>query len=94
MAYYRPIDVQTEPQDPTVLRALTGAQAHRIRAVPLSMRDDTLLVAADEPAELLERALELLTGQQIELRAATSDAIDQALARLYPEPIFPETTEQ
>lgn len=90
---FEPIELCKQDVDPSVLSSLTGAQAHRIRAVPLRRDGDRLVVAADEPAELIERALELLTGCAIDLRRAPARAIEKALARHYPDPAYPETTE-
>lgn len=68
---------------------ITAAQAHRLRIVPLTVEDDVLLFATDRPDHELPRAVEILAKMPTHQLQVSSETLDEALGRVYPDPEYP-----
>jgi CheY-like chemotaxis protein len=78
------VDVRTLPLDPADLGGVPRELAMQYLALPLLVRDDTLLVALADPSstEAL-RALEFVTGRRVYAYAADAEALRAVIERVY-----------
>ncbi len=73
------------PVEPILTDAISERFLRDARAVPLSATEDTLTVALADPLDTYVRdALRLATGLRVQVKAAVTADIEEALRRLYP----------
>jgi len=73
------------PLEPILTDAISERFLRDARAVPLSATEDTLTVALADPLDAYVRdALRLATGLRVQVKAAVTADIEEALRRLYP----------
>ena len=78
------IDLGTVAPPPGVLQALDADIARRYRAVPVALRDGTLVVAIGDPMDMeTADALSFVLNREIEFVCATPDSIRKSLADFY-----------
>jgi type IV pilus assembly protein PilB len=78
------IDLTTVAPPPDVLQALDVDIAKRYRAVPVAMRDGTLVVAIGDPMDMeTADALSFVLNRDIEYVCATPDSIKKSIADFY-----------
>ena len=78
------IDLTTVAPPPDVLQALDVEIAKRYRAVPVAMRDGTLVVAIGDPMDMeTADALSFVLNRDIEYVCATPDSIKKSIADFY-----------
>lgn len=78
------IDMATVVPAPDVLEAMSVEQARRYRAVPVQIRDGTLVVAISDPMDMeAADSLSFLLNRDIEFVCATPDAITKAIKEFY-----------
>jgi type IV pilus assembly protein PilB len=78
------IDLTTVAPPPDVLQALDADIAKRYRAVPVALRDGTLVVAIGDPMDMeTADALSFVLNRDIEYVCATPDSIKKSIADFY-----------
>ena len=78
------IDLTTVAPPPDVLQALDVEIAQRYHAVPVAMRDGTLVVAIGDPMDMeTADALSFVLNRDIEYVCATPDSIKKSIADFY-----------
>ena len=78
------IDLSTIAPPPDVLQALDAETAKRYRAVPVAMREGTLVVAIGDPMDMeTADALSFVLNRDIEYVCATPDSIKKSIADFY-----------
>ncbi|GAB4179393.1 MAG: ATPase, T2SS/T4P/T4SS family [Terrimicrobiaceae bacterium] len=78
------IDMATVVPSPDVLETMSVDQAKRYRAVPVQLRDGTLVVAISDPMDMeAADSLSFLLNRDIEFVCATPDAIAKAIQDFY-----------
>ena len=78
------IDLGTVAPPPDVLQALDADIAKRYRAVPVALRDGTLVVAIGDPMDMeTADALSFVLNRDIEYVCATPDSIKKSFADFY-----------
>ncbi len=94
MSEPEPLDLRSVAIDETAARKLTAAQAHRMRIVAHEISNGRLAVGSDEPNELVADAARVLSRMPVSLVPVTGESLDWALARYYPDPVYPPEGEQ
>ena len=75
------IDLATVAPPPDVMETMNLETARRYRAVPIALRDDTLVVAISDPMDMeTADALSFVLNRDVEYVCATPDAIQKAIA--------------
>ncbi|HEY5953052.1 MAG TPA: ATPase, T2SS/T4P/T4SS family [Terrimicrobiaceae bacterium] len=78
------VDLTTVAPPPDVLQALDVDIAKRYRAVPVALRDGTLVVAIGDPMDMeTADALSFVLNRDIEYVCATPDSIKKSIADFY-----------
>jgi type II secretory ATPase GspE/PulE/Tfp pilus assembly ATPase PilB-like protein len=79
------VDLSGREPDPAVTGLLTERFAHRVRALPLRLVDDsTLLVAVADPTDVMvSDDLRMSLGMNVALVVAERDQLDAAIKRAY-----------
>ncbi|HEY5743890.1 MAG TPA: ATPase, T2SS/T4P/T4SS family [Terrimicrobiaceae bacterium] len=78
------VDLSTVAPPPDVLQALDAEIARRYRAVPVALRDGTLVVAIGDPMDMeTADALSFVLNRDIEYVCATPDSIKKSIADFY-----------
>ena len=78
------VDLTTVAPPPDVLQALDVEIAKRYHAVPVAMRDGTLVVAIGDPMDMeTADALSFVLNRDIEYVCATPDSIKKSIADFY-----------
>jgi len=78
------MDLATVAPPPDVMEAMTFDVAKRYRAVPIALRDDTLVVAISDPMDMeTADALSFVLNRDVEYVCATPDSITKAIAEFY-----------
>ncbi|HRJ72115.1 MAG TPA: ATPase, T2SS/T4P/T4SS family [Terrimicrobiaceae bacterium] len=78
------IDLATVAPPPDVMETMNLETARRYRAVPIALRDDTLVVAISDPMDMeTADALSFVLNRDVEYVCATPDAIQKAIADFY-----------
>jgi general secretion pathway protein E len=73
------------PLEPILADAISERFLRDVRAVPLAAGEDTLTIALADPLDAYVRdALRLATGLRVQVKAAVTADIEEALRRLYP----------
>lgn len=78
------IDLSTVAPSPDVMEAMDVEQAKRYRAVPVQIRDGTLVVAISDPMDMeAADSLSFILNRDTEFVCATPDAISKAIKEFY-----------
>ena len=78
------VDLAIVAPPPDVMEAMTLEVAKRYRAVPVALRDGTLVVAISDPMDMeTADALAFVLNRDVEYVCATPDAITKAIAEFY-----------
>jgi len=78
------IDLSTAAPPPDALEAMPLDVARRYRAVPIAVRDSTLVVAIDDPMDMeTADTLSFVLNRDVEYVCATPDAIQAAINEFY-----------
>jgi hypothetical protein len=81
------VDLDHGPIDPSMRTILSESYARHHRVLPMARIDDRLVLAMDDPTDLdVIAEVRACTGHRIDVVAATADAMQRALSRLYGEP--------
>ncbi len=78
------IDLATVAPAPHVLETMSVDDARRYRAVPVALRDETLIVAISDPMDMdAADALSFVLNRDVEYVCATPDAVAKAISEFY-----------
>lgn len=78
------MDLSTVAPSPDVMESMDLDVARRYRAVPIALRDDTLVVAISDPMDMeTADALSFVLNRDVEFVCATPDAITKAISEFY-----------
>jgi len=78
------VDLATVAPPPNVLEAMDVEQARRYKAVPVQIRDGTLVVAISDPMDMeAADSLSFILNRDTEFVCATPDAISRAIRDFY-----------
>jgi type II secretory ATPase GspE/PulE/Tfp pilus assembly ATPase PilB-like protein len=78
------VDLATVAPSPDVMEAMDLDVARRYRAVPIAIRDETLVVAISDPMDMeTADALSFVLNRDVEYVCATPDAITKAISEFY-----------
>ncbi len=78
------LDLATVVPAPDVIEAMPLEYARRYRAVPVQLRDETLVVAISDPMDMeAADALAFILNRDTEFVCSTPDAIDRAIKEFY-----------
>jgi type IV pilus assembly protein PilB len=78
------VDLTTVVPPPDVIEAMDVEQARRYRAVPIQIRDGTLVVAISDPMDMeAADSLSFILNRDTEFVCATPDSISKAIAEFY-----------
>lgn len=85
------IDLEKTNISPAVLMSCPGHLANHYRAVPVSIEDNAITFAVEDPGDLdrADSLFHLLGVQNLDWVVATKAGIDHALHRYYGEPASP-----
>jgi len=78
------VDLATVAPPPDVIETMNLENARRYRAVPVQIRDGTLVVAISDPMDMeAADALSFILNRDVEFVCATPDAVNKAIASFY-----------
>ena len=80
------VDLDHRPIDPGLTAVISERYARHHRAMPIAKLNGRIVLAMDDPTDTAVVAeVRSCTGYQIDVAAATADALERALSRLYGE---------